>query len=63
MSGEAIFGMWLLVCAAVGLWRTVFQFRRAPERVLWQVEGILALVALGLGAVFVVHALASDALR
>ena len=50
MSGEAIFRTWLLVCAAVGLWRAVSQFRRAPEPVLWQVEGILSLVALGLAA-------------
>jgi hypothetical protein len=63
MSGEAIVGMWLLFAGAVGCWRTVFQFRRAPDSMLWKVEGILSLIALGLGAIFVSHAVASGALR
>jgi hypothetical protein len=63
MSTEVIVGTSLLFAGAVGFWRTVFKFRRAPEGVLWKVEGVLSFIALGLGTIFVVHTVASGALR
>jgi hypothetical protein len=56
MSFQLSLGLWLLLCAALGAWRTSLRFRKNPDTYLWQIEGMLSLLAFGLGAVLVVDA-------
>jgi hypothetical protein len=63
MSGHLIVGVWFGLCGLFGMWRAIRQLRRDPETMLWQVEAALSVMALGIGCIFTLHAIASSGLK
>jgi len=55
MRAELVLGLWLILCGSVGATRAVLKYHGDPTGRLWVVEGVLSVIAWGIGLVLLAH--------